>query len=84
MQGDALVVRALRDLPAGTELLHCYGPQAGERVTPLRRQLLQQQYHFPCMCAGSFVAIFASNRHVGQFTAWMVMTSSSASIHGHI
>lgn len=51
VQGVKLVVRALRDLPPGTELSHCYGPQAGEHVTPLRRQLLQQQYHFHCMCA---------------------------------
>ena len=49
-QGSRLVVRALRDLAPGTELLHCYGPQAGEYVTPLRRQLLHQQYHFHCMC----------------------------------
>lgn len=48
-QGDVLVVRALRDLLPGAELLHCYGPQAGEHITPLRRRLLQQQYRFHCM-----------------------------------
>ncbi len=48
--GSRLVVRALRDLAPGTELLHCYGPQAGEHIMPLRRRLLQQQYHFHCMC----------------------------------
>ena len=48
LQGSQLVVRAVTDLDAGEQLCHCYGPQAGEHITPLRQQLLLQQYHFVC------------------------------------
>lgn len=47
-QDNVLVVRVLRDLQPGEELSHCYGPQTGEHITPLRRRLLRQQYHFEC------------------------------------
>jgi hypothetical protein len=72
-QGSRLVVRALRDLAPGMELLHCYGPQAGEHITPLRRQLLQQQYHFHCMCDPRCALTFASSVLHGPETGMLYM-----------
>ena len=48
--GTELTARAIQPLQAGQAVLHCYGPQKGELVTPLRRQQLQEQYHFLCQC----------------------------------
>ncbi|KAL3132487.1 hypothetical protein ABBQ32_009035 [Trebouxia sp. C0010 RCD-2024] len=48
--GKVLTARAVEALPAGQPVLHCYGPQKGAMITPLRQQQLQQQYHFLCQC----------------------------------
>lgn len=34
----------------GEPVLHCYGPQKGALITPLRQQQLREQYHFACQC----------------------------------
>lgn len=47
-QGTEVTVRATKDVEAGGQLWHCYGPQVGQHVTPLRRQMLQKQYNFDC------------------------------------
>lgn len=44
------MVRTLEALPAGTPLLHCYGPQVGEMSWQQRQQALQEQYCFTCSC----------------------------------
>lgn len=48
--GKVLTARAIEALQAGQPVLHCYGPQKGALITPLRQQQLQQQYHFLCQC----------------------------------
>lgn len=48
--GSKLTARAIVPIKAGGPILHCYGPQKGALVTPLRRQQLQEQYHFVCQC----------------------------------
>jgi hypothetical protein len=49
-EGNTAIIRALSTLTAGTALLHCYGPQAGEMTTAQRRMMLKDQYHFFCEC----------------------------------
>jgi hypothetical protein len=49
-QGADIVVRTLGPLPAGSALLHCYGPQAGEMTRAQRQLALRRQYHFTCRC----------------------------------
>ena len=50
-EGTTAIVRSLSPLcSAGTPLLHCYGPQAGEMTRDQRRKMLQGQYHFVCEC----------------------------------
>ena len=48
--GSILTARAIVPIKAGSPILHCYGPQNGALVTPLRRQQLREQYHFVCLC----------------------------------
>lgn len=48
--GTLLTARALELLQPGDTVLHCYGPQKGRLITPLRQQQLQEQYHFLCQC----------------------------------
>ncbi|XP_072021683.1 SET and MYND domain-containing protein 4-like [Amphiura filiformis] len=48
--GRQLVVRAIRTIKAGEEILHCYGPYAKHMDTTARRQALQEQYFFTCNC----------------------------------
>ncbi|DBA96455.1 TPA: hypothetical protein ACH3X1_015345 [Trebouxia sp. C0004] len=48
--GCKLTARAIESVQAGEPLLHCYGAQKGALITPLRRQQLQEQYHFVCGC----------------------------------
>ena len=47
-QGSVLKCRALEHLAAGVSIQHCYGPQCGESITPVRQRLLLQQYYFEC------------------------------------
>ncbi|XP_072014790.1 SET and MYND domain-containing protein 4-like [Amphiura filiformis] len=48
--GRQLVVRAVRPIKAGEEILHCYGPHAKHMDTTARRQALKEQYFFTCNC----------------------------------
>ena len=48
--GAWLIARAVEPLQPGDAVLHCYGPQKGPLITPLRQQQLQEQYHFLCQC----------------------------------
>ena len=48
--GALLTARAVEPLQSGDTVLHCYGPQKGLLITPLRQQQLQEQYHFLCQC----------------------------------
>ena len=48
--GVMLTARAVEPLHPGNAVLHCYGPQKGPLITPLRQQQLQEQYHFFCQC----------------------------------
>ena len=48
--GSQLIARAIQPIQAGQPILHCYGPQKGALITPLRQEQLRQQYHFTCQC----------------------------------
>ncbi|XP_014053789.2 SET and MYND domain-containing protein 4 isoform X2 [Salmo salar] len=48
--GVAVSIRASRDICPGQEILHCYGPHSSRMVLCERRRLLQEQYHFLCIC----------------------------------
>ncbi|XP_048093055.1 SET and MYND domain-containing protein 4 [Alosa alosa] len=48
--GVSVTVRAARDLTAGDELLHCYGPHCSRMKVQERQRLLLQQYRFTCQC----------------------------------
>ncbi|KAF3705739.1 SET and MYND domain-containing protein 4 [Channa argus] len=48
--GVTVTVRAAKDINAGQEILHCYGPHSSRMVTQQRQHLLQEQYYFLCQC----------------------------------
>ncbi|XP_062391709.1 SET and MYND domain-containing protein 4 [Sardina pilchardus] len=48
--GVSVTVRAARDLTAGDELLHCYGPHCSRMKVQERQRLLLEQYRFTCQC----------------------------------
>ncbi|XP_029375405.1 protein-lysine N-methyltransferase SMYD4 isoform X2 [Echeneis naucrates] len=48
--GVAVTVRAAKDITAGQEILHCYGPHSSRMVIKERQRLLQEQYFFLCQC----------------------------------
>jgi len=43
-------VRLIEDVAEGAPLLLCYGPQAGQYVTPARVHMLLEAYRFVCKC----------------------------------
>ncbi|XP_034935969.1 SET and MYND domain-containing protein 4-like [Chelonus insularis] len=45
-----VVVRALRFIEKGTEILDCYGPHFITDDFPTRQKYLQNKYHFTCVC----------------------------------
>ncbi|EIE25620.1 hypothetical protein COCSUDRAFT_83627 [Coccomyxa subellipsoidea C-169] len=49
--GTRLHICATSDLPPGTTLRFCYGPQAGESIREVRLRQLKEQYHFWCRCS---------------------------------
>ncbi|XP_026576946.1 SET and MYND domain-containing protein 4 [Pseudonaja textilis] len=49
-RGCTVEVRALRPIPLGQELLHCYGPHRCRMVAAERRRQLLAQYFFECHC----------------------------------
>ncbi|KAF4082128.1 hypothetical protein AMELA_G00148160 [Ameiurus melas] len=48
--GVTVKVRACRDIAAGQELLHCYGPHFSRMDVEKRQRLLLKQYFFRCQC----------------------------------
>jgi len=60
-EGNTAIIRALSTLSAGTALLHCYGPQAGEMTTAQRRMMLKDQYYFLCECDACVVRSGGTN-----------------------
>ncbi|XP_046717642.1 SET and MYND domain-containing protein 4 isoform X3 [Silurus meridionalis] len=48
--GLKVTVRACRDIAAGQELLHCYGPHSSRLDVEKRQCLLLMQYFFQCQC----------------------------------
>lgn len=50
VNGCTLVVRAVRTIMAGEEVLNCYGPHYRKMPFAERQQLLQDQYFFKCAC----------------------------------
>ncbi|XP_053501725.1 SET and MYND domain-containing protein 4 isoform X6 [Ictalurus furcatus] len=48
--GVTVKVRACRDIAAGQELLHCYGPHCSRMDVEKRQRLLLKQYFFHCQC----------------------------------
>ncbi|XP_026225810.1 SET and MYND domain-containing protein 4 [Anabas testudineus] len=48
--GVTVTIRAAKDISAGQEILHCYGPHSSRMVTEERQRLLQEQYYFLCQC----------------------------------
>uniref|UniRef100_A0A8C6V6V3 Protein-lysine N-methyltransferase SMYD4 n=1 Tax=Naja naja TaxID=35670 RepID=A0A8C6V6V3_NAJNA len=48
--GCTVEVRALRPIPLGQELLHCYGPHRCRMGAAERRRRLLAQYFFECRC----------------------------------
>lgn len=49
--GETMTARATEALRPGRPVLHCYGVQKGAEITPVRRRLMQEGYHFDCRCA---------------------------------
>lgn len=49
-RGVTATVRAAKVIPAGQEILHCYGPHSSRMATQERRRVLQEQYFFLCQC----------------------------------
>lgn len=47
-EGSRLIVRSLRPIQAGEELLQCYTDETCDVL--LRRKKLLEQYHFVCQC----------------------------------
>ncbi|XP_052751459.1 SET and MYND domain-containing protein 4-like [Galleria mellonella] len=45
-----LIIRCSRELPAGSEVLNCYGPHRAREPTAHRRAQLRAQYMFSCTC----------------------------------
>ncbi|XP_064489863.1 SET and MYND domain-containing protein 4-like [Ornithodoros turicata] len=50
INGDTLVVRAVRPIGAGKEVLNCYGPHYRKMPYSERQQALREQYFFTCTC----------------------------------
>ncbi|XP_063150837.1 SET and MYND domain-containing protein 4 [Candoia aspera] len=48
--GSTAEVRALRPIPRGQEILHCYGPHRCHTGAAERRRQLLAQYFFECQC----------------------------------
>ncbi|XP_073686144.1 SET and MYND domain-containing protein 4 [Garra rufa] len=48
--GVTVTVRASKDLTAGQEILHCYGPHCSRMEVNERQRLLLEQYYFQCNC----------------------------------
>ncbi|XP_067255293.1 SET and MYND domain-containing protein 4 isoform X2 [Chanodichthys erythropterus] len=48
--GVTVTVRASKDLTAGQEILHCYGPHCNRMEVKERQRLLLEQYFFHCNC----------------------------------
>lgn len=48
--GVSVTVRASKDLTAGQEILHCYGPHSSRMKVKERQRLLLEQYFFHCVC----------------------------------
>ncbi|XP_051891760.1 SET and MYND domain-containing protein 4 [Pristis pectinata] len=48
--GTRLTVRASQLIPAGQEVLHCYGPHCSRLPVQDRQRALMTQYHFRCGC----------------------------------
>ncbi|XP_073770267.1 SET and MYND domain-containing protein 4 isoform X1 [Danio rerio] len=48
--GVTVTVRASKDLTAGQEILHCYGPHRSRMEVKERQRLLLEQYFFQCVC----------------------------------
>ncbi|KAL1266412.1 hypothetical protein QQF64_002087 [Cirrhinus molitorella] len=45
-----VTIRASKDLTAGEEILHCYGPHCSRMEVNKRQRLLLEQYYFQCNC----------------------------------
>ncbi|XP_072515246.1 SET and MYND domain-containing protein 4 [Salminus brasiliensis] len=48
--GVTVTIRACKDLAAGQELLHCYGPHCSRMDVRKRQHQLLEQYFFNCHC----------------------------------
>ncbi|XP_072099097.1 SET and MYND domain-containing protein 4 isoform X3 [Mobula birostris] len=48
--GTSIIFRASQHIPAGQEVLHCYGPHWRRLALKERRQALMSQYVFQCHC----------------------------------
>ncbi|KAL7847418.1 hypothetical protein AOLI_G00221360 [Acnodon oligacanthus] len=48
--GVAVTIRTCKDVAAGQELLHCYGPHCSRMDVRQRQHLLLEQYFFHCHC----------------------------------
>ncbi|XP_065116626.1 SET and MYND domain-containing protein 4 isoform X1 [Paramisgurnus dabryanus] len=49
-RGVTVTVRASKDITAGQEILHCYGPHCSRMGIKERQRLLLDQYYFSCEC----------------------------------
>ncbi|XP_032901464.1 SET and MYND domain-containing protein 4 isoform X1 [Amblyraja radiata] len=50
-QGTRITLRATEPIPAGEQVLHCYGPHWSRQCVGDRRKSLQTQYYFWCECS---------------------------------
>ncbi|XP_056592673.1 SET and MYND domain-containing protein 4 isoform X1 [Triplophysa dalaica] len=48
--GVTVTLRTSKDLMAGQEILHCYGPHCSRMTVKERQRLLLEQYFFTCDC----------------------------------
>lgn len=47
---NVFIVRAAKDIKAGSEIYNCYGPQVGQESAEERQDVLRKQYVFDCKC----------------------------------
>ncbi|XP_077302578.1 protein-lysine N-methyltransferase SMYD4-like isoform X2 [Arctopsyche grandis] len=47
---NVFIVRAEKDIKAGSEIYNCYGPQVGQESAEERQEILRKQYVFDCNC----------------------------------
>ncbi|XP_049828172.1 SET and MYND domain-containing protein 4-like [Schistocerca gregaria] len=67
--GEYVVVRASREIAAGSEVFNCYGPHFRRMPLKERQEILKSQYFFRCSCVCcTDSAMIEKEKH---FSAWL-------------